>query len=164
MPPEQVLKPCCWLTSKRWAMHPDLGLYMNCHSTLTSYLYYLFMTITSSIGQADGNVVIPGYLMPLSAYSDETDPKAWRTVATNFPTIMGVYPPNVVPGEILSGHPQRLRAVLCSQSNPLRSYADTTAFEKAFGQLELLVTCELAMTETSTLSHYVLPAKSGYES
>jgi len=39
-----------------------------------------------------------------------------------------------------------------------------TAYEKAFSQLDLLVTCELAMTETARLSHYVLPARSGYES
>jgi len=50
------------------------------------------------------------------------------------------------------------------QSNPLRSYADTTAYEKAFKLLDLLVTAELAMTETAQLSHYVLPARSAYES
>jgi anaerobic selenocysteine-containing dehydrogenase len=48
--------------------------------------------------------------------------------------------------------------------NPLRSYADTTAYEKAFQRLDLLVTVELAMTETAALSHYVLPSRSGYES
>jgi anaerobic selenocysteine-containing dehydrogenase len=53
---------------------------------------------------------------------------------------------------------------MCCQSNPLRSYADTTAYEEAFKKLDLLVTCELAMTETAALSHYVLPALSAYES
>jgi len=53
---------------------------------------------------------------------------------------------------------------MCCQSNPLRSFADTTAYEEAFRRLDLLVTCELAMTETAALSHYVLPALSGYES
>jgi anaerobic selenocysteine-containing dehydrogenase len=77
---------------------------------------------------------------------------------------MGVFPPNVLPEEIMSNHPERTRAVLCCQSNPLRSYADTTAYEGAFKKLDLLVTCELAMTETAALSHYVLPARSGYES
>jgi anaerobic selenocysteine-containing dehydrogenase len=77
---------------------------------------------------------------------------------------MGVFPPNVLPEEIMSDHPERTRAVLCCQSNPLRSYADTTAYEEAFQKLDLLVTCELAMTETAALSHYVLPACSGYES
>ncbi len=161
--PAQVRGLCRLLTTKRWAMHPDLGVYMNRHSTAVSYLYYLLMTITGSIGRQGGNV-IPGHVMPLGAHSDERDSRTWRTVATNFPAIMGVFPPNVMPEEISSGHPQRLRAVLCSQSNPLRSYADTTAYEQAFAKLDLLVTCELAMTETAALSHYVLPAKSGYES
>jgi len=77
---------------------------------------------------------------------------------------MGMFPPNVMPEEIINDHPERLRAVIVCASNPLRSYADTTAYEKAFKQLDLLVTVELAMTETAVLSHYVLPARSGYES
>ena len=57
-----------------------------------------------------------------------------------------------------------MRAVVVTSSNPLRSYADTSAYEKAFAELELKVTIELAMTETAELSDYVLPAKSAYES
>jgi len=102
--------------------------------------------------------------MPLGAHTDERDPKTWRNVTTDFPALMGVFPPNVLPEEILSDHKDRTRIVMCCQSNPLRSYADTTAYEEAFKKLDLLVTCELAMTETAALSHYVLPACSGYES
>jgi len=101
--------------------------------------------------------------MPMGAHSDERDPKAWRTVETGFPVIMGVFPPNVMPEEIMSDKAERLRAVLVSGANPLRSYADTTAYEEAFKRLELLVTVEVAMTETATLSHYVLPARSAFE-
>ena len=61
-------------------------------------------------------------------------------------------------------HPNRIRSVIVCASNPLRSYADTTAYEKAFNRLDLLVTIELAMTETARLSDYILPARSGYES
>jgi anaerobic selenocysteine-containing dehydrogenase len=64
----------------------------------------------------------------------------------------------------MSDHPERLRAIIVGQSNPLRSYADTSAYEEAFQKLDLLVTAELAMTETAELSHYVLPARSAYES
>ena len=85
-------------------------------------------------------------------------------MATNSFPVCGTFPPNVMPEEIMSDHPERLRAVLVSGSNPLRSYADTTAYEKAFQKLDLLVTAEIAMTETATLSHYVLPSRSGYES
>ena len=69
----------------------------------------------------------------------------------------------LMPEEILSDHPERLRAVYVSGSNPLRSYADTTAYEQAFKRLDLLVTAEMAMTETAVLSHYILPSRSGYE-
>ena len=82
---------------------------------------------------------------------------------TNIPLIMGVFPPNVMPEEIDNDHPQRIRALIVSGSNPLRSYADTSAYEKAFAKLDLLVTIEVAMSETAALSHYVLPARSGYE-
>ena len=160
---ETVREVCRLVATRKSSMHPDLGVYMSRHSTATSCLGIILLAICGRIGVSGGNV-ISGHLMPIGAHSDERKANTWRTVATDFPAIMGVFPPNVVPEEILNDHPERLRAVLCSSSNPLRSYADTTAYEKAFSQLDLLVTCELAMTETARLSHYVLPARSGYES
>jgi len=160
---DQVHQLCRLLTTRKWAMHLDLGVLMNRHSTATSYLYMILMAICGRLGVRGGNV-IPGTIMPMGSHSDERKPKTWRTVTTGFPAIMGTFPPNVMPDEILNDHPERLRAVLCSQSNPLRSYADTTAYEQAFKLLDLLVTNELAMTETASLSHYVLPCRSGYES
>ncbi|HOW99629.1 MAG TPA: molybdopterin-dependent oxidoreductase, partial [Deltaproteobacteria bacterium] len=159
----QVREVCSLLSTRKWCMHTDLGIYMNRHSTPASYLHLILAAICGRFCVPGGNV-IPGSIMPLGAHTDERDPRTWRTVATGFPALMGVFPPNVMPEEIMSGHPERLRAVLCTQSNPLRSYADTTAYEEAFSKIDLLVTCELSMTETARLSHYVLPALSGYES
>ena len=136
---------------------------MSRHSTATTYLGIILLAVCGRICMPGGNV-IPGHVMPIGAHSDERDARTWRTVQTDFPAIMGTFPPNVMPEEILSDHPERLRAVICSQSNPLRSYADTTMYEKAFKRLDLLVTVELAMTETAALSHYVLPSRSAYES
>jgi anaerobic selenocysteine-containing dehydrogenase len=99
----------------------------------------------------------------MGSHTPEEDPRTWRTVATNIPLIMGVFPPNVMPEEIDNDHPQRIRALIVSGSNPLRSFADTRAYEKAFARLDLLITVEVAMSETAVLSHYVLPARSGYE-
>lgn len=57
----------------------------------------------------------------------------------------------------------RLRAIIASGSNLLRSCADTPAYERAFREVELLVSLEVVMSETARMSHYVLPAKSAYE-
>jgi anaerobic selenocysteine-containing dehydrogenase len=160
---DQVLDLCQKLATRKWSMHYDLGVLMNRHSTAITYLQVILMAICGRICVPGGNV-IPGNLLPITSHSDERDPRTWRTVATDFPAIAGVFPPNVMPEEILGDNPERLRAVICGQSNPLRSYADTSCYEKAFKRLDLLVTAELAMTETAQLSHYVLPARSAYES
>ena len=136
---------------------------MGRHSGLSSYLIMILLAICGRIG-VRGGMVFPGHIMPMGSHSDERSPKTWRTVATNSFPVCGSFPPNVMPEEILSNHPERLRAVFVSGANPLRSYADTTAYEEAFKRLDLLVTAEIAMTETAVLSHYILPSRSGYES
>ena len=161
---EQVRELCRLLTTKRWCVHPDLGIYMGRHSTLNSYFLHLLGTVCGIFGVRGGNV-IPGMFMPMGFHSDERDPKTWRTQVTDLPpAAAGSFPPNVMPEEILSDHEERLRGVVVSACNPLRAYADTTAYEEAFARLELLVVNELVMTETAREAHYVLPCRSFYES
>ncbi len=149
--------------TRKSSLRYDLGLFMGRHSAVNSYLIVILQAICGRLCVPGGNV-IHGHLMPIGSHTDERNPKIWRTVTTNSFPVCGVFPPNVMPEEILSDHPERLRAVVVSGSNPLRSYADTTAYEKAFSRLDLLVTGEIAMTETAALSHYVLPSRTGYES
>jgi len=160
---EAVREVCRLFATRKSSLHADLGTLMNRHSTAASYLQMILLAVCGRLGVRGGNI-IPGYLMPMGAHSDELDPKTWKTAATGFPAIMGTYPPNAMPEEIMSEGPDRLRAVFIGGSNPLRSYADTTAYERAFARLDLLVTADVAMTETAALSHYVLPARSAYES
>ncbi|HOO89283.1 MAG TPA: molybdopterin-dependent oxidoreductase [Syntrophales bacterium] len=160
---DQVKEVCRRFATERSSLRYDLGVLMSRHSALSSSLAVILLAICGRIGVRGGNV-FHGQMMPLGVHSDERDPKIWRTVATNLHAVMGCFPPNAMPEEILSDHPERVRAVFVSGAHPLRSYADTTAYEEAFRRLDLLVTAELAMTETAALSHYVLPSRSGYES
>jgi anaerobic selenocysteine-containing dehydrogenase len=154
-----VLKVCREFTHRQSCLRDDLGLLMGRHSSYLSYLLVVLLAVCGRIGVAGGNYLAGGKL-----YSDPNDPKTWRTTATDIPAICGMFPPNVMPEEILSGRPDRLRAVFVCGANPLRSYADTTAYEEGFRKLDLLVVAEMVMSETAALAHYVLPSKSGYES
>jgi len=160
---ERVREVCRLFATRKSSLRNDLGIYMNRHSAVASYLEVILLALCGRIGVRGGNV-FHGHLMPIGAHCDERDGKTWRTVATGIHPVMSVFPPNVLPEEITAGHPERVRAVLVAGANPLRSYADTTAYEKAFASLDLLVTAEIAMTETAALSHYVLPSRSAYES
>lgn len=162
--PRQVLHFCRLVTTTNWCVHPDLGIYMGRHSTLNSYLMAILMAICGVFGRKGGNV-FPGMLAPMGRHCDERDPLTWRTVTTGHPPVAaGAFPPAVMPEEILSDHPDRLRAVYVSACNPLRSYPDTTAYEEAFGRLDLLVVSDIVMSETARMAHYVLPCRSFYES
>ena len=163
---DQVKEVCRLFTTRKSSHESDLGVLMTRHSTLISYLENVLRAISGRIAVEGGNT-FPVALAsggPTRPRNKEREARAWRTVATDFPAITNLYPPNVMPEEILNDHPDRLRAVIVSSANPLRSYADTSAYEEAFNKLDLLVTVDIAMTETAALSHYVLPALSGYES
>ncbi|MBA3027940.1 MAG: molybdopterin-dependent oxidoreductase [Desulfobacteraceae bacterium] len=155
---DQVVKVCRDLTTRRSCIVDDLGILMNRHSALVSYLLVVLRAICGRIGMPGGSY------LPKAGYRDPRDPRAWRTLLTDIPAINGAFPPNVLQEEILHDHPERIRAVLSYAANPLRSYADTTVYEDAFKKLDLLVVADIAMSETAALAHYVLPCKTAFES
>jgi anaerobic selenocysteine-containing dehydrogenase len=164
---DKVKEICHLFATRKSSHHSDLGVLMTRHSTLISYLENVLRAICGRIGVRGGNIFPVGLRSgggKRRESPDERESRLWRTVSTDYPVIANVYPPNVMPEEILADNPDRLRAVIVSASNPLRSFADTSAYEAAFKRLDLLVTVEISMTETASLSHYVLPARSAYES
>jgi len=156
---DQVFRVCREFVTRRSCLMDDLGILMGRHSAFVSYLIVVLLAICGRISVPGGNLLVGG-----GDASDVNDPRAWRTVITGIPAINGNFPPNVLPEEIMNNHPDRIRAVLTFASNPLRSYADTTAYENAFSRLDLLVVTEIVMSETAALADYVLPSKTAYES
>jgi len=156
---DQVFRVCREFTTRRSCLMDDLGILMGRHSAFVSYLLVVLLAICGRISVPGGNLLVGG-----GEGSNLNDPRTWRTIITGIPAINGGFPPNVLPEEILNDHPERIRAVLTLASNPLRSYADTTAYENAFRKLDLLVVTEIVMSETAALAHYVLPSKTAYES
>lgn len=156
---DQVFRVCREFARRHSCLRDDLGILMNRHSALVSYLLVMLLAICGRVGVPGGN-----YLLGEKMYSDPNDPKTWRTAVTDIPAIAGMFPPNVMPQEIANDRSDRLRAAFVLQANPLRSYADTTAYEEAFGRLDLLVVTEIAMSETAALAHYLLPCSSTHES
>lgn len=161
---DRVFDLCRLMAERRWGVHPDLGVFMGRNSTLNSYLLMLLQLVCGRLLVPGGNIV-PGMVMPMGFHADERDEKTWRTIATNMPpAAAGAFPPAVLPEEILADHSERVRAVYVSACNPLRAYPDTTAYEKAFEKLDLLVVNEIVMSETARLADYVLPSCTFYES
>ena len=151
------------------SMIEDLGVQMNVHSTLNSYLNRLVWLLTGHYGRpGTNNAFVP--LLGLSALSSEragrkdTGSRPFsRSPVTGSRVIMGLIPCNVIPEEVLTDHPKRFRAMLIESANPVHSLADSGRMREAMRALELSVVIDVAMTETALQADYVLPASSQFE-
>ena len=161
IPREQAEAFARILTTKKWGMHQDLGLYFGRHSTLDSYLCLVLMAVCGTLLVPGGNVP-PGRIVTL-ANSDEYDPKVWKLPVTRRFPVAGIYPEGALPDEILGDNPDRIRFAICNLSNPLRSYPDSQKMEEALRKLELFVAIDCQETETTRISDYVLPSPSAFE-
>ncbi|MFN8544149.1 MAG: molybdopterin-dependent oxidoreductase [Candidatus Binatia bacterium] len=147
------------------AVAEDLGIQMNRHSTLDSYLEKLLWMLTGNFAKAGGQYA-PTMLVNLASAAPDGSAagKPRRTSpVVGARIISGLVPCNVIPDEILTDHPKRYRAMLVESGNPAHALADSQRMREALGALELLVVIDIAMTETARLAHYVLPAPSQFE-
>jgi anaerobic selenocysteine-containing dehydrogenase len=143
--------------ARAFASFEDLGVQMNHHSTLVSYLHRLLILLTGSFGKP-GTHYIPATLVDFTnGDSKRTSPVVGARI------VGGLVPCNAIADEILTDHPKRYRAMLVEAANPAHSLADSKRMREALGALDTLVVIDVAMSETARLAHYVLPASSQFE-
>src|SRR2546422_4476451 len=146
------------------AVFEDLGVQMNRHSTLVSYLEKLVWVLTGNLGQP-GAQYAPATLVPIvRASRNELDPRtAPRSPVVGARILTGLIPCNVIPDEILTDHPKRYRALIVESGNPTHSLADSQRMREAIATLDVVVAIDVFMTETARLADYVLPAATQFE-
>jgi anaerobic selenocysteine-containing dehydrogenase len=145
------------LAAQSMVVRVELGIQQARHSTLNSYLEKLLFLLTGNFGRKGTNN-LHSWLFPLWQNSHGE-----RAPISGQERIAGLSPPNKLPADILADHPDRIRCLWVDSANPLNTVADTRAMEEAARSLELMVTVDIAMTETAALSHYVLPAATQFE-
>ena len=146
------------------AVFEDLGVQMNRHSTLVSYLEKLVWLLT-------GNLAIPGGQYAMSSLGNLLRMSRAELDAATAPVspvvgarlIGGLIPCNVIAEEILTDHPNRYRAMIVESGNPLHSVADSQRMREAMRALDVSVCIDVFMTETARQSDYVLPATTQFE-
>jgi formate dehydrogenase len=75
-----------------------------------------------------------------------------------FPDVIGNLPATLIPQEITTPGDRQIRAFFVSAGNPVLSVPNGAALESAFAELDLLVSLDLYVSDTSRHAHYVLPA------
>jgi len=160
-------------SAKSVSMIEDLGVQMNLHSTLNSYLNRLVWLLTGNYGKAGANNAFVPFLNLSNSNRSTAKPqqngkptalRKWtHSPVTQSKVIMGLIPCNVIPDEILTEHPKRFRAMFIESANPVHSLADSQRMRESLRALECSVVIDVAMTETARQADYVLPASSQFE-
>jgi anaerobic selenocysteine-containing dehydrogenase len=148
------------------AVFEDLGMQMNVHSTLGSYLQRFLWLLTGNFARQGANNAPLPFVALTGASKGERgggDDRPKVSPVAGAKIITGLIPCNVMAEEILADHPKRYRAMLIESGNPLHSVADSQRMRAAMRRLELLVVIDVAFTESAREAHYVLPASSQFE-
>ena len=143
------------------AVAEDLGIQMNRHSTMNSWLEKLLWVLTGNFGREGTQYMASSLVSLVRGDGAKAAPSLSPVVGARI--ISGLIPCNVITDEILTDHPDRYRAMLIESGNPVHSLADSKRMREALNSLELVVVIDVAMTETAELADYVLPAPSQFE-
>ena len=139
------------------AVFEDLGVQMNRHSTLVSYLQRLVWLLGGNFAKPGTHYTSNGLGNLGAGREDGVSPVAGARI------IAGLVPCNVIPDEVMSDHPAHYRAMIIESGNPVHSLPDSPRWREAMRALEVSVVIDITMTETARQADYVLPATTQYE-
>ncbi|MDJ0841475.1 MAG: molybdopterin oxidoreductase family protein [Acidobacteriota bacterium] len=82
---------------------------------------------------------------------------AWRSRVRQLPEFSGELPASAMAEEILTPGEGQIRAMVTVAGNPVLSTPNGSRLEKAFGQLEFMVSIDCYINETTRLADIILP-------
>jgi len=141
-----------------------VGVQTSHNTTLTEWAVLTLNAITGNIDRPGGVYYNPGaFDVPrlIERFSRRRNPAPSRI--GGYPQIFGGPPCPVLAEDVLSDHPERVRALVVVAGNPVISFPDTARIEAALRRLELLVCIDIYPSDTCAFAHYALPAATLYE-
>ena len=143
-------------TAPSAACYTRLGTGRGSFSTLTNLLIEALNVVTGRLGQQGGWLLGKGavdlFKANLSPYGSR------RSRIGNLPLILGITPGGSLADEITTPGPGQVRALFVDSGNPVLSYPRGDRLERALDGLDLMVSLDLYVTETTRWSHYILPS------
>lgn len=83
-----------------------------------------------------------------------------RTVVHGYPEVMGEYPAAALAEEITDAGEERIKALITVAGNPVLSTPHSEQLAEALGRLELMISVDMYLNETTRFADVVLPVPS----
>lgn len=156
--------------AKRGIANAATGVTMSPHGNLADHLYECLNVVCGRFHKAGETIpqsalMQPAYpALPEGVFPPGRDwEKGRKSRIGGYGTLYGERMTVELPDEILTPGDGQIRALFVAGGNPVSAIPDQAKVERAFGDLDLLVTIDPYMTTTAQLSHYVLPPSTFFE-
>ena len=156
-------------TANRASAFSGTGPDMSPYSNLAEHLIESLNVVCGGYRKAGDYIPNPGLLFGAVPTVETVIPptRPWehgaQCLSANTGKIGGEFPTGLLPREILSDSPERIRALIVVGGNPVGALGEPALTHSAFRHLDLLVTLDMRETETTQVSDYVIAVKSPYE-
>ncbi len=164
--PADVLRRivAAYLAADGAALYSSTGVNMGTNGSLAFWLQECINAITGNLDRRGGTIVGKG-IFDFAAFGKKTG--LFHNKVTSriggYTQVNDAFPGGILADEILTPGDGRIRALFVTGGNPLLTMANGARLRAAFEDLELLVTLDVQMSETASMSHYVLPCTTPLE-
>lgn len=169
VPVEQIELAAKWLgEAKRPYAGSGTGPSMSTHSNLADHMIEVVNVLAGGYRREGDLVRNPGTLKTKDFFemavspsrSFEHEPKC---VSEDVGPLLGEFPSALIPREITSDSPDRIRALISFGGDPLAAMGDPSVALPAFEQLDLLVALDCRLNETAKVADYVVACSQPFE-
>jgi anaerobic selenocysteine-containing dehydrogenase len=136
------------------------GACLGRHGTLVSFLLDALSIVTGNLDRP-GGMLMQRAVIPLEEMGEKTGRLTYNQTQSRvggLPDVIGTFPAPLMADEIQTPGPGQLRALFVTAGNPVLTVPNGEKLADALGQLDLLVSLDLYVTETNRHADYVLPS------
>lgn len=169
IPVEQIELAAKWIgEAKRPFIGSGTGPSMSLHSNLNDHMIEVVNALVGGYRRAGDVVRNPGTLNPRQFVEMAVSPtRSWekgdKCHSEEIGKLFGEFPTALLPQEILTDGPDKIRALIVFGGDPLMALGDPDVALPAFQDLDLLVSLDARMNETAEQAHYVIASSLSFE-
>jgi anaerobic selenocysteine-containing dehydrogenase len=154
---DQIAAIADLLTSGQPAtIYGRMGVSVTEYGTLNQWLIQLINLASGNLDRV-GGTMFPEPLLDTIALVGKGSIRTVETARGPMPSVMGEIPMVAFADELLRDDDQRVRMLFVMAGNPVLSAPDGGRTDDALAGLDLMVSFDMYVTETSRHAHYILP-------
>lgn len=169
VPVEHIEQAARWIgEAQRPLIGSGSGPSMSDNSNLNDHIIEVVNALVGGYRKAGDLVRNPGTLNPRKPVEMAVSPtRSWETGdklrTEDIGKLFGEFPTALLPQEILTPGPDKIRAVICFGGNLLMSLGDPDRAIPAFEDLDLFVVMDPRMNQTARYADYVIATSQPFE-